>query len=86
MSSKARIDFANVDCVRLVNAINHCSFLAKRGVKEDIQNFDARKISPDIRKNVEAFLKKNAGSFEPKVSAHFLGYIRANTMNYKFET
>ena len=63
--------------MRLVNVINHCSFLAKRGVKEDIQNFDARKISPDIRKNVEAFLKKNAGSFEPKVGAHFLQYSLA---------
>ena len=66
--AKQELDCTNVYCVRLVNAINHCSFLAKRGVKEDIQNFDARKISPDIRKNVEAFLKKNAGSFEPKVS------------------
>ena len=42
------------------------SFLAKRGVKEDIQNFDARKVNPEIRKNVESFLKKNAASFEPK--------------------
>ena len=48
-------------------------------MKEDIQNFDARKISPDIRKNVEAFLKKNAGSFEPKVGAQFLEYLLAKT-------
>ena len=43
------------------------SFLAKRGVKEEIQTFDARKISPEIRKSVEELLKKNKASFEPKV-------------------
>ena len=43
------------------------SFLAKRGVKEEIQTFDARKISPDIRESVEELLKKNRDSFEPKV-------------------
>ena len=48
-------------------------------MKEDIQNFDARKISPEIRKNVEAFLKKNAGSFEPKVSVLLMGYSLAKT-------
>ncbi|XP_041357041.1 cytoplasmic dynein 2 heavy chain 1-like isoform X2 [Gigantopelta aegis] len=42
------------------------SFLAKRGVKEEIQTFDARKISPEIRKSVEELLKKNKASFEPK--------------------
>ena len=44
------------------------SFLAKRGIKEDIQTFDARKISPEIRKNVEDMMKKNGASFEEAVS------------------
>ncbi|KAL3878520.1 hypothetical protein ACJMK2_030860 [Sinanodonta woodiana] len=42
------------------------SFLAKRGVKEEIQTFDARKISPDIRESVEEHLKKNKDSFDTK--------------------
>jgi len=44
------------------------SFLAKRGVKEDIQTFDARKITPATRKTVEDLLRKNRDSFDPKVS------------------
>lgn len=43
------------------------SFLAKRGVKEEICGFDARKITPEIRKSVESLLRKNKESFEPKV-------------------
>ena len=43
------------------------SFLAKRGVKEEIQTFDAHKITPEIRKSVEELLKKNGASFDPKV-------------------
>ncbi|KAK3801155.1 hypothetical protein RRG08_006872 [Elysia crispata] len=42
------------------------SFLAKRGVKEEIQTFDARNISPEIRKSVEELLRKNKDSFDPK--------------------
>ncbi|XP_022324921.2 cytoplasmic dynein 2 heavy chain 1-like isoform X2 [Crassostrea virginica] len=41
------------------------SFLAKRGVKEEIQTFDARKISPEIRKGVEDLIRKSKDSFEP---------------------
>ena len=48
--------------------VTYFSFLAKRGVKEEIQTFDARKISPDIRESVEELLKKNRDSFEPKVT------------------
>lgn len=44
-----------------------CSFLAKRGVKDEICSFDARKITPDIRASVEELLEKNANSFDPKV-------------------
>ena len=47
------------------------SFLAKRGVKEDIQTFDARKISPEIRDGCEKLLAKNGSSFDPKVSFRF---------------
>ena len=43
------------------------SFLAKRGVKEEIQTFDARKISPEIRKGVEDLIRKSKDSFEPAV-------------------
>ena len=43
------------------------SFLAKRGVKDEICSFDARKITPDIRASVEELLEKNANSFDPKV-------------------
>ncbi|CAG5115632.1 unnamed protein product, partial [Candidula unifasciata] len=42
------------------------SFLAKRGVKEEIQTFDARKITPEIRKNAEELLRRNRDSFDPK--------------------
>ncbi len=47
------------------------SFLAKRGVKEEIQTFDARKITPEIRKSVEDLLKKNKDAFELAVSLSF---------------
>ena len=43
------------------------SFLAKRGVKEEIQTFDARKITGDTRKGVEKLMAKCGASFEPKV-------------------
>lgn len=42
------------------------SFLAKRGIKEEIQTFDARRINPDTRKGVEDLLRKNKDSFEQK--------------------
>ena len=41
------------------------SFLARRGVKEDIQSFDARTISPEIRENVQELLERKKKSFEP---------------------
>lgn len=43
------------------------SFLAKRGVREDIATFDARNIPKEIRESVEELLFKNKGSFDPKV-------------------
>ena len=44
------------------------SFLAKRGVKEEIMSFNARKISPEIRDSVQELLDKNKKSFDPAVS------------------
>ncbi|RDD40688.1 Cytoplasmic dynein 2 heavy chain 1 [Trichoplax sp. H2] len=43
------------------------SFLAKRGVKEEICTFDARKITTDIRDNVNELLK-SSNSFDEKVA------------------
>lgn len=45
-----------------------CSFLAKRGVREDIATFEARNITPEIRQSVEELLNRNKASFDPKVS------------------
>ena len=42
-------------------------FLGKRGVKEDIIDFNPRNISSDNRDSVEKLLKKNRDSFEPEV-------------------
>ena len=39
-------------------------FLAKRGVKDDILNFDARRISKDIQKQVSRVLRQKASSFD----------------------
>jgi hypothetical protein len=41
--------------------------LGKRGVKEDIIDFNPRNISSDNRDSVEKLLKKNRESFEPEV-------------------
>ena len=49
----------------------YISFLAKRGVKDEIQQFDARKITPEVRKSAEELLKKNGASFDPKVKLNF---------------
>ena len=44
------------------------SFLAQRGVKEDIQNFDARSITSEIRESVSKLLERNKKSFDPAVA------------------
>ncbi len=61
------------------------SFLAQRGVKEDIQSFDARRISSDIRESVHELLEKNKKSFDPQVAkrasvaaAPLAAWVRAN--------
>lgn len=50
------------------------SFLAKRGVREDIATFDARNIPKEIRESVEELLFKNKASFDPKVVS-ILSYV-----------
>lgn len=61
------------------------SFLAKRGIKEEIINFDARKITPEVREQVEAHLAENAKSFDPVAAkrasvacAPLAGWVKAN--------
>ena len=44
------------------------NFLARRGIKEEIQSFDARKINPTIRESVNELLTKNEKSFDPAVA------------------
>lgn len=54
-----------------------CSYLAKSGVKDEIMNFDAHRITPEIRKNVADLLKRKAASFDPKVNPSLFlnGYL-----------
>lgn len=42
------------------------SFLARRGVKDEIMNFDARKITPEMREKVQQLLSTRSASFEEK--------------------
>lgn len=46
--------------------------MGKRGVKEDITNFNPRTILSENREAVEKLLKKNADSFDPEVSYLYL--------------
>ncbi|CAM1329611.1 Uncharacterised protein at_DN1743, partial [Pycnogonum litorale] len=61
------------------------SFLAKRGIKDEICNFDARRVTPEIRQSVEKLLKKNIDSFDPKnakrasaAAAPLAAWVQAN--------
>uniref|UniRef100_A0A3Q3KJ04 Cytoplasmic dynein 2 heavy chain 1 n=1 Tax=Monopterus albus TaxID=43700 RepID=A0A3Q3KJ04_MONAL len=61
------------------------SFLAKRGVREDIATFEARNITPDIRQSVEELLNRNKASFDPKnakrasaAAAPLAAWVKAN--------
>ncbi|XP_013915709.1 PREDICTED: cytoplasmic dynein 2 heavy chain 1 [Thamnophis sirtalis] len=61
------------------------SFLAKRGVREDIATFDARNIPKDIRESVEDLLTKNKASFDSKnakrastAAAPLAAWVKAN--------
>ncbi|XP_069679211.1 cytoplasmic dynein 2 heavy chain 1 isoform X2 [Periplaneta americana] len=42
------------------------TFLAKRGIKEEIRSFDARRINPESRQAVEKLLVERKESFDPK--------------------
>ncbi|XP_072546992.1 cytoplasmic dynein 2 heavy chain 1 isoform X2 [Salminus brasiliensis] len=61
------------------------SFLAKRGVREDIVTFDARNITHEIRQSVEELLHRNKASFDPKnakrasaAAAPLAAWVKAN--------
>ncbi|CDQ88553.1 unnamed protein product [Oncorhynchus mykiss] len=61
------------------------SFLAKRGVREDIATFEARNISHEIRQSVEELLTRNKASFDPKnakrasaAAAPLAAWLKAN--------
>ncbi|KAI4889837.1 hypothetical protein NFI96_027314, partial [Prochilodus magdalenae] len=61
------------------------SFLAKRGVREDIATFDARNITHEIRESVEELLHRNRASFDPKnakrasaAAAPLAAWVKAN--------
>ncbi|XP_071483964.1 LOW QUALITY PROTEIN: cytoplasmic dynein 2 heavy chain 1-like [Diadema antillarum] len=61
------------------------SFLAKRGVKEEISTFDARKINSDIREGVEKLLRGHAASFDAQnakrasvAAAPLAAWVKAN--------
>ncbi|TPP62125.1 Cytoplasmic dynein 2 heavy chain 1 [Fasciola gigantica] len=71
--------------IRDTSWVSMRGFLAKRGVQEEILNFDARKISPEIRSSVERLLAKNEDSFDPKIArrasvaaAPLATWVRAN--------
>ncbi|XP_042887569.1 cytoplasmic dynein 2 heavy chain 1-like [Penaeus japonicus] len=44
------------------------TFLAKRGIKEEIRNYDPRNVAPDARRAVEKLLRDRADSFDPVVA------------------
>uniref|UniRef100_A0A5K4FDN9 Cytoplasmic dynein 2 heavy chain 1 n=1 Tax=Schistosoma mansoni TaxID=6183 RepID=A0A5K4FDN9_SCHMA len=76
--------------IRDTSWVSMRGFLAKRGVQEEILNFDARKITPDLRLSVEELLAKNQESFEPRVAkrasvaaAPLATWVRANVQYAK---
>uniref|UniRef100_A0A4W5MUV0 Dynein heavy chain coiled coil stalk domain-containing protein n=1 Tax=Hucho hucho TaxID=62062 RepID=A0A4W5MUV0_9TELE len=72
-------------CLSLSLYIYLSSFLAKRGVREDIATFEARNISHEIRQSVEELLTRNKASFDPKnakrasaAAAPLAAWLKAN--------
>ncbi|OQR98203.1 dynein heavy chain [Achlya hypogyna] len=60
-------------------------FLGNRGVKDDISNYDSRRITPEIAKAVTKLLKAKAASFEHEniyrvsvAAAPLAGWVKAN--------
>ena len=49
------------------------TFLAKRGVKDEILSFDARRISSRNREIVETLLEERSDSFDPQVAKRASG-------------
>lgn len=62
------------------------SFLAKRGVREDIVTFDVRNITHEIRQSVEELLHRNKASFDPKVRHTHLNEHTATKLNFTLHT
>ena len=63
------------------------SFLAKRSVKDEIINFDARKITKEVRISVQKILQAKAASFDPvnakrasTIAAPLAEWVKANLM------
>ncbi|KAK7078013.1 hypothetical protein SK128_012525 [Halocaridina rubra] len=61
------------------------TFLAKRGIKEEIRNYDPRHVTPDARTSVEKLLTERADSFKPAVAkrastaaAPLAAWVKAN--------
>ncbi|XP_064157010.1 dynein cytoplasmic 2 heavy chain 1 isoform X2 [Anguilla rostrata] len=61
------------------------SFLAKRGVREEIVTFEARNVTHEIRESVEELLHRNKASFDPKnakrasaAAAPLAAWVKAN--------
>uniref|UniRef100_A0A158PNV8 Cytoplasmic dynein 2 heavy chain 1 (inferred by orthology to a C. elegans protein) n=1 Tax=Anisakis simplex TaxID=6269 RepID=A0A158PNV8_ANISI len=60
-------------------------FLAKSGVKEEIINFDARRITPEVSRKVTTLMTTKQSSFDPKnakrasaAAAPLAAWVRAN--------
>ncbi|CAH8626081.1 unnamed protein product [Dicrocoelium dendriticum] len=71
--------------IRDTSWVSMRSFLAKRGVQEEILTFDAHRITPELRVSVEKLLSKNQDSFDPKIArrasiaaAPLATWVRAN--------
>ncbi len=61
------------------------TFLAKRGVKDEILSFDARRISSKNREIVEKLLEERSDSFDPQVKGLLAGKhaVDSRTKNKK---
>jgi dynein heavy chain 2 len=60
-------------------------FLSNRGVKDDIMNYDGKRINPDLRKTVSKLIRKKPQSFEAEnirrvsiAAAPFASWVKAN--------
>ena len=65
IDASVRILFKSINCT----SICLFSFLGKRGVKDDILNFDPRNVSVSNRESVDQLLRKKADSFTQEKAA-----------------